>query len=73
MCTILVHVLKCCPLYFKNSLLFCVLQKPYACSVIGCSKKYTDPSSLRKHVKNHSQKETQKKKVSFIQVFIIRL
>lgn len=33
------------------------LQKPYACQVIGCLKKYTDPSSLRKHVKNHSHEE----------------
>ena len=29
------------------------LQKPYACQVPGCLKRYTDPSSLRKHVKNH--------------------
>ena len=27
------------------------LQKPYACKAPGCSKRYTDPSSLRKHVK----------------------
>lgn len=25
--------------------------------MIGCTKKYTDPSSLRKHVKNHSFEE----------------
>lgn len=24
---------------------------------MGCSKKYTDPSSLRKHVKNHTYEE----------------
>lgn len=30
------------------------LQKPYACTVNGCNKRYTDPSSLRKHVKNHA-------------------
>jgi hypothetical protein len=35
----------------------CVVQKPYACQVQGCSKRYTDPSSLRKHVKNHTTKE----------------
>jgi hypothetical protein len=29
-------------------------QKPYACQIEGCCKRYTDPSSLRKHVKNHS-------------------
>lgn len=29
---------------------FC-LQKPYACKAPGCTKRYTDPSSLRKHVK----------------------
>lgn len=33
------------------------LQKPYGCQVVGCFKKYTDPSSLRKHVKNHSHEE----------------
>lgn len=32
-------------------------QKPYACQVAGCSKRYTDPSSLRKHVKNHSGRD----------------
>lgn len=25
--------------------------------MVGCSKKYTDPSSLRKHVKNHTYEE----------------
>lgn len=34
------------------------LQKPYACQLPGCSKRYTDPSSLRKHVKNHAIKNT---------------
>lgn len=29
------------------------MQKPYACQLPGCTKRYTDPSSLRKHVKNH--------------------
>ena len=33
------------------------LQKPYKCEVLGCTKRYTDPSSLRKHVKSHSQEE----------------
>ncbi|XP_064445191.1 zinc finger protein GLIS1 isoform X2 [Mirounga angustirostris] len=33
--------------------------KPYACQIPGCSKRYTDPSSLRKHVKAHSAKEQQ--------------
>ena len=28
-----------------------LFQKPYACKAPGCSKRYTDPSSLRKHVK----------------------
>ena len=27
------------------------LQKPYICKAPGCTKRYTDPSSLRKHVK----------------------
>lgn len=39
-----------------------VLQKPYACQIPGCSKRYTDPSSLRKHVKAHSAKEQQVRK-----------
>lgn len=33
------------------------MQKPYACQIPGCSKRYTDPSSLRKHVKNHTIKD----------------
>lgn len=28
-----------------------VPQKPYVCKIPGCTKRYTDPSSLRKHVK----------------------
>ncbi|XP_021562792.1 zinc finger protein GLIS1 [Carlito syrichta] len=36
-----------------------MFQKPYACQIPGCSKRYTDPSSLRKHVKAHSAKEQQ--------------
>lgn len=46
-------------------------QRPYACQIAGCEKRYTDPSSLRKHVKNHdvkgrrkSHKETSGKKMS---------
>uniref|UniRef100_A0A3Q2ZH54 Zinc finger protein GLIS1 n=1 Tax=Kryptolebias marmoratus TaxID=37003 RepID=A0A3Q2ZH54_KRYMA len=35
------------------------LNKPYACQISGCTKRYTDPSSLRKHVKIHSAKEQQ--------------
>ncbi|XP_056266625.1 zinc finger protein GLIS1 isoform X2 [Pseudoliparis swirei] len=33
--------------------------KPYACQMPGCTKRYTDPSSLRKHVKAHSSREVQ--------------
>ena len=32
-------------------IVFYELQKPYACHAPGCIKRYTDPSSLRKHVK----------------------
>jgi zinc finger protein GLIS1/3 len=32
--------------------------KPYKCEVVGCTKRYTDPSSLRKHVKGHSQESS---------------
>lgn len=28
-----------------------LVQKPYICKAPGCTKRYTDPSSLRKHVK----------------------
>ena len=34
---------------FPNITLF--PQKPYVCKAPGCTKRYTDPSSLRKHVK----------------------
>lgn len=33
------------------NLCVCVFQKPYVCKIPGCTKRYTDPSSLRKHVK----------------------
>ncbi|XP_016409560.1 zinc finger protein GLIS3 [Sinocyclocheilus rhinocerous] len=36
--------------------------KPYACQIQGCAKRYTDPSSLRKHLKSHSLKEQQARK-----------
>ncbi|KAJ8984122.1 hypothetical protein NQ317_017332, partial [Molorchus minor] len=39
--------------------------KPYACQVLGCTKKYTDPSSLRKHVKNHTYEEQMQIKKKF--------
>lgn len=35
--------------WYNFSLL--LLQKPYVCKAPGCTKRYTDPSSLRKHVK----------------------
>ena len=35
--------------YFLNHPL--LFQKQYACKVPGCPKRYTDPSSLRKHMK----------------------
>lgn len=31
--------------------MFSLFQKPYVCKAPGCTKRYTDPSSLRKHVK----------------------
>ena len=36
--------------FFKFLVVF-LSQKPYACKASGCTKRYTDPSSLRKHVK----------------------
>ncbi|KAJ3604845.1 hypothetical protein NHX12_026897, partial [Muraenolepis orangiensis] len=38
------------------------MRKPYACQVPGCVKRYTDPSSLRKHVKSHSSRDRQLRK-----------
>uniref|UniRef100_UPI000E5590EB zinc finger protein GLIS3-like n=1 Tax=Urocitellus parryii TaxID=9999 RepID=UPI000E5590EB len=38
------------------------ITKPYACQIPGCTKRYTDPSSLRKHVKAHSSKDQQARK-----------
>lgn len=38
------------------------LQKPYACQIPGCLKRYTDPSSLRKHIKNHSLRDSGQKR-----------
>lgn len=32
-------------------------QKPYCCKVPNCTKRYTDPSSLRKHVKSHTHED----------------
>ena len=31
--------------------------------MLGCNKRYTDPSSLRKHVKNHSKEEQEQLKL----------
>lgn len=36
---------------FIKKVCFHVSQKPYVCKIPGCTKRYTDPSSLRKHVK----------------------
>ena len=35
----------------QTKLICSSFQKPYVCKAIGCTKRYTDPSSLRKHVK----------------------
>ena len=35
-----------------------VTRKPYVCKHLGCSKAYTDPSSMRKHIKfSHRNKD----------------
>lgn len=31
------------------------LQKPYSCNYASCAKRYTDPSSLRKHLRAHKR------------------
>ena len=39
------------------------LQKEYVCQIAGCDKSYTDPSSLRKHVKTvHGEDAFRQKK-----------
>ena len=54
---IIIYVLCTCP---TIGFLFMTLsytsncQKPYACTHPGCAKRYTDPSSLRKHVRTHA-------------------
>lgn len=45
---------------FLTKLFFFFQQRPYACQLPGCEKRYTDPSSLRKHVKNHDVKGRRK-------------
>lgn len=51
--------------FFKILICFIINQKPYACQVPDCGKRYTDPSSLRKHMKNHGLKgEKIRKKVN---------
>lgn len=45
------------PIYEYSNLKYSIFQKPYACQIIGCTKRYTDPSSLRKHVKNHNARD----------------
>jgi len=34
-------------------------QRPYPCGTPGCDKRYTDPSSLRKHQKCHASSPTE--------------
>lgn len=45
--------------YLVFIVFFSLIQKPYGCQLPGCTKRYTDPSSLRKHVKNHTLKNQQ--------------
>ena len=42
---------SCFPLHLSPPPSF-IFQKPYACPNPGCTKRYTDPSSRRKHMKN---------------------
>ena len=47
-----INVSPCISSHVKYQyIVFYELQKPYACHAPGCIKRYTDPSSLRKHVK----------------------
>lgn len=58
MCVFLVSVWSLTSFFYMAV----IVQKPYTCQVPGCAKRYTDPSSLRKHVKSHSTKERQLRK-----------
>ena len=47
-----------------------LFQKQYGCKVEGCTKRYTDPSSLRKHMKTvHGALPQPNKKVFLKNVF----
>lgn len=73
------HVLFVAELHIIMTLRLIVhflFQKPYACQIPGCTKRYTDPSSLRKHVKIHSAKEQQvrrKVRIKTISFFFLKL
>lgn len=45
-----VSVITYIVLVIELSLIDILFQKKYSCTVDGCEKKYTDPSSLRKHI-----------------------
>ena len=34
-----------------------IWQKPYACKILGCTKRYTNPSFLNKHVKTATRRQ----------------
>lgn len=59
---------KCSVKRLSPLLLVVHSQKPYACQIPGCTKRYTDPSSLRKHVKAHSAKGLQEKEVKVMNI-----
>lgn len=61
--TFLQHFLLYPLMVFSPLLVVVHSQKPYACQIPGCTKRYTDPSSLRKHVKAHSAKGLQEREV----------
>lgn len=40
-------------LYYSNYIVFVSLQYPFACGISRCPKRYTDPTTLGRHVKRH--------------------
>ena len=59
-------------LMILSSLSTYAFQKQYGCKVEGCPKRYTDPSSLRKHMKTvHGSNSRPTKKVSAVKILTV--
>lgn len=45
-------------------------KKPYACDASNCTKRYTDPSSLRKHARTHRRQAASQQTPSRVQASV---